>query len=49
VFAFAVSCDRGAKPGIRVKLGAHSEYLGDELGQMRFRIERELRPIADDE
>ena len=27
----------------------HSEYLGDELGQMRFRIERELRPIADDE
>ena len=22
----------------------HSEYLGDELGQMRFRIERELGP-----
>jgi histidine triad (HIT) family protein len=22
----------------------HAEYVGDELGQMRFRIERELRP-----
>ncbi len=22
----------------------HTEYLGDELGQMRFRIERELNP-----
>ncbi|MGE5754898.1 MAG: HIT family protein [Planctomycetaceae bacterium] len=22
----------------------HSEYVGDELGQMRFRIERELNP-----
>jgi histidine triad (HIT) family protein len=27
----------------------HSDYVGDELGQMRFRIERELRPAdADD-
>src|SRR3954468_2497292 len=26
----------------------HSEYVGDELGQMRFRIERELNPPADD-
>jgi histidine triad (HIT) family protein len=26
----------------------HSEYVGDELGQMRFRIERELNPRADD-
>ena len=26
----------------------HSEYVGDELGQMRFRIERELNPQADD-
>lgn len=26
----------------------HSEYVGDELGQMRFRIERELQPQADD-
>jgi len=26
----------------------HSEYLGDELGQMQFRIERELNPPADD-
>ncbi len=26
----------------------HAEYLGDELGQMRFRIERELNPSADD-
>ncbi|MGE3820648.1 MAG: HIT family protein, partial [Isosphaeraceae bacterium] len=25
----------------------HAEYLGDEIGQMRFRIERELR--GDDE
>jgi histidine triad (HIT) family protein len=25
-----------------------SEYVGDELGQMRFRIERELNPRADD-
>jgi histidine triad (HIT) family protein len=26
----------------------HSEYVGDELGQMRFRIERELNPpVAD--
>ncbi len=27
----------------------HSEYVGDELGQMRFRIERELKPGAGDE
>jgi histidine triad (HIT) family protein len=26
----------------------HSEYVGDELGQMRFRIERELNPRSDD-
>ena len=26
----------------------HSEYVGDELGQMRFRIERELNPRTDD-
>jgi histidine triad (HIT) family protein len=26
----------------------HSEYLGDELGQMQFRIQRELNPPADD-
>ena len=26
----------------------HGEYVGDELGQMRFRIERELNPQADD-
>ena len=26
----------------------HSEYLGDEIGQMQFRIERELRPAGDD-
>jgi histidine triad (HIT) family protein len=26
----------------------HSEYLGDELGQMRFRIERELAGARDD-
>ena len=26
----------------------HSEYVGDELGQMRFRIERELNPSSDD-
>jgi histidine triad (HIT) family protein len=26
----------------------HSEYVGDELGQMRFRIERELNPSDDD-
>jgi len=25
-----------------------SEYVGDELGQMRFRIERELNPPSDD-
>ncbi len=24
----------------------HAEYMGDELGQMRFRIERELNPDA---
>ena len=27
----------------------HSEYVGDELGQMRFRIERELGPRRDDD
>ncbi|WP_422927702.1 HIT family protein [Singulisphaera sp. PoT] len=27
----------------------HSEYVGDELGQMRFRIERELRPNPNDD
>ena len=27
----------------------HSEYVGDELGQMRFRIERELRPNQGDD
>ena len=27
----------------------HSEYVGDELGQMRFRIERELNPGRDDD
>lgn len=26
----------------------HSEYVGDEIGQMRFRIERELNPRGDD-
>jgi histidine triad (HIT) family protein len=26
----------------------HSEYVGDELGQMHFRIERELNPRSDD-
>ena len=26
----------------------HSEYVGDELAQMRFRIERELNPPHDD-
>jgi histidine triad (HIT) family protein len=26
----------------------NSEYVGDELGQMRFRIERELNPRSDD-
>lgn len=25
----------------------HAEYVGDELNQMRFRIERELNPSAD--
>ena len=27
----------------------HSEYVGDELGQMRFRIERELNPNRTDD
>jgi histidine triad (HIT) family protein len=27
----------------------HSEYVGDELGQMRFRIERELDPNSRDD
>ncbi len=27
----------------------HSEYLGNELGQMRFRIERELNPDPGDQ
>lgn len=27
----------------------HAEYLGDELGQMQFRLERELNPVPDDE
>ncbi len=27
----------------------HGEYVGDELGQMRFRIERELRPNPNDD
>ena len=27
----------------------HSEYVGDELGQMRFRIERELNPDRTDD
>lgn len=27
----------------------HAEYLGDELGQMRFRIDRELRGAIDDD
>ena len=26
----------------------HTEYLGDELGQMQFRLQRELSPKADD-
>jgi histidine triad (HIT) family protein len=26
----------------------HSEYLGDEIGQMRFRIERELNAAGDE-
>jgi histidine triad (HIT) family protein len=25
----------------------HTQYVGDELGQMQFRIERELKPVAD--
>ena len=24
----------------------HTQYVGDELGQMQFRIERELKPDA---
>jgi histidine triad (HIT) family protein len=27
----------------------HAEYLGDEIAQMRFRIERELRPSRSDD
>ena len=27
----------------------HGEYAGDELGQMRFRIERELNPDRTDD
>jgi histidine triad (HIT) family protein len=27
----------------------HAEYVGDELGQMQFRIERELNPAESDE
>ena len=27
----------------------HSDYVGDELGQMRFRIERELNPATRDD
>ena len=26
----------------------HSEYVGDELGQMQFRIRRELDPVPDE-